>query len=88
MYSFFFFVTINDSHCNLNSKVILYADETSLQVFNQNEKVFLQSIQAAQKKAFGWFSSDKLLANPENPYQLILGLSQKTQTHSVKLLGM
>lgn len=59
------------------------ADNTALLVTNKDEKVLIESAQAAQQKACDWFSSDKLLAHPDKTHLLILGFSQ---TQSVKLL--
>lgn len=59
------------------------ADNTTLLVTNKDEKVLMESVQAAQQKACDWFSSNKLLAHPDKTHLLIHGLSQ---TQSVKLL--
>lgn len=59
--TFFFTIKTNGLPCNFNSKPFLYADDTTLLVYNKDEKVLLESIWTAQQKAFHWFSSNKLL---------------------------
>lgn len=62
-------------HKSFNSKTVLDAGDTTLLVSNWNENV--QSIQATQQKAFKWFSSNKLLANPDiNPTVYFFSISQ------------
>lgn len=85
---FFFIVTINDLSSNVNSKVVIYADDTTLFASNNDMNILLESSQAAQSSACNWFASNGLLCNPDKTQKLIVSLSHDQQFHTVKLLGI